>query len=412
MNTAVFKIPHRSRQAIPDLLDLGNYYTHALDDNWLGIAGVNLQSLEGGVKAYARSAFDIRGLIQLGASGTKGPSSVDIRVGLKGRKFHFLHGVYGSASMDTLVASYVIRYSNGQARNINMLYGRNVRNVCEADRSPLTDGEVILLDENKEDKQLQLARYAANNPLPDVEVKSIDFVTKQTDAAPFVVAITLERNDPVYEWFDSVGIGLYNPILPRSPDATPDQVDLSDFYSASLDDDWFHHSSHDLHDVPKGLQYLADTKFDVRGLIVLGGSGSLEITGLALPESVCGIPVGRKGKKIHFLHACGFASPRGTKIGEYVIHYANGIQNSAPIIYGQNIMDWWESDIVTDARVAWIGSHAASRAVGKQTHLIKYSWDNTLPDVPITSIDFISAVENCAPFLVAITVEPERSTRT
>jgi hypothetical protein len=57
--------------------------------------------------------------------------------------------------------------------------------------------------------------------------------------------------------------------------------------------------------------------------------------------------------------------------------------------------------------VAWIGSHAAARLHGLQTRLIKYTWENELPDAEITSIDFVSAVENPAPFLVAITVDPE-----
>ena len=135
------------------------------------------------------------------------------------------------------------------------------------------------------------------------------------------------------------------------------------------------------------------------------GSRSLEITGLALPEAVRNIPVNRKGSKVHFLHACGFASDRGAKIGEYVMHYADGTTATAPIIYGVNIIDWWESDIVSDARVAWVGSHAAAREFGKQTHLIKYTWENPMPDKEIVSFDFITALEPSAPFLVAVTLE-------
>lgn len=301
----------------------------------------------------------------------------------------------------------MIRYVNGESRNLPMTYGYHVRDLGETDISPLISGEVVLLDANDAGKQVQLARYVANNPLPDVEVESIEFVSIRKEVVPFVIGITIERNNPVYEWFDSIRIGAFNPIIPRSLEATRDQVDLTKFYGASLDDDWFNHSSHDLHDVPKGIQSMAGTKFDVRGLIVLGGSGSLEITGLALPEAVSGIPVNRMGKRIHFLHACGFSAPRGTKIGEYVIHYANGASKSAPILYGANTIDWWHSDIVSEAKVAWIGSHAAARLHGLQTRLIKYTWENELPDVEISSIDFVSAVENPAPFLVAITVDPE-----
>ena len=399
-------IPDRSRQAIPDLLDLTDFYTHGLDQHWLGTTGMNLGSLGKGVRAFARSAFDVRGLIQLGGGTTDGPRTTSVNVGLQGRRFHFLHGARGTAPTDAQVARYVVRYVDGQTREIPILYGRHLRDAFETDRSPLADAEVIIPDPTVSEPGMQLARYVANNPLPHVEVQAIDITSTMTEAAPFVVAITFERNDPVYEWFDSISIGQYNPIAPRGAEATPDQVDLSAFYGASLDDDWFHHSSHDLHDVPRGIQSFADTTFDVRGLIVLGGSRSLEITGLALPEAVRGIPVHRTGRQIHFLHACGFAAPRETKIGEYVIHYVDGEEGSAPIVYGRNIMDWWESDVLSDARVAWIGSNAATRLVGKQTHLIKYTWDNPRPGVEIASIDIVSALEDPAPFLVAVTIEP------
>lgn len=407
MQNLVKNIPVRSRQAIPDLLDLAGFYTHAVDEDWLPMTGVNLKALAMGVKAHAKSVFDIRGLIHLGGLNLEGPSSVRIKAGLMGRKFHFLHGVYGRAALEETVAAYVIRYVNGESRNLPMTYGYHVRDLSETDISPLISGEVVLLDANDAGKQVQLARCVANNPLPDVEVESIEFVSIRKEVVPFVIGITIERNNPVYEWFDSIRIGAFNPIVPRSLESTQDQVDLTKFYGASLDDDWFNHSSHDLHDVPKGIQSMAGTKFDVRGLIVLGGNGSLEITGLALPEAVIGIPVNRMGKRIHFLHACGFSAPRGTKIGEYVIHYANGASKSAPILYGANTIDWWHSDIVSEAKVAWIGSHAAARLHGLQTRLIKYTWENELPDVEISSIDFVSAVENPAPFLVAITVDPE-----
>jgi len=407
MNTHSKNIPARSRQAIPDLLDLSELYTHTLDEEWLPERELNLKALSKGVKAYAKSVFDLRGLIHLGGADLDGPSAIQIPVGLQGRKFHFLHGVYGKAELEETIGTYVIHYTNGMKRNIPLSYGFNVRDLGEEDTHPLIHGEVVILDENDAGKKIQLTRYAVNNPLPDIFIDFIEFVSINKTVVPFVLGITIERNNPVYEWFDSIKVGTYNPIIKRSCEATLDQVDLTNFYGASLDDDWFNHSSHDLHDVPKGLQSMAGTKFDVRGLIVLGGSGSLEITGLALPEAVCGIPVNRIGKRIHFLHACGFSAPRGTRVGEYVIHYANGEQRNVPILYGVHIIDWWLSDIVSDAKVAWIGSHASARLQGLQTRLIKQTWENELADVEITSIDFVSALENPAPFLVAITVDKD-----
>jgi hypothetical protein len=407
MSTSNLNIPARSRQAIPDLLDLSSLYTHSLSEQWLPAAGVNLSALPAGVKAYAKSAFDLRGVIHLGGLDVDGPDSVEIPVGMKGRKFHFLQGMYGQAALQETVAAWMIRYANGEHREIPLSCGYNVRPLDDAQTGPLVHGEVVVLEPNADGRQVQLARYAFNNPLPEVTVETITLVPVKRDVIPFVAGITLERNDPVYEWFDAIKVGDYNPILPRSCEATPDQVDLTGFYGASLDDDWFNHSSHDLHDVPKGIQSMAGTKFDVRGLIVLGGSHSMEITGLALPEAVCGIPVNRAGKRIHFLQACGFSAPHGTKVGEYVIHYANGETRVVPILYGVHTVDWWLSDIVTEARIAWIGSHAAARLQGLQTRLVKQTWENDLPEVTVTAIDFVSALADPAPFLVAITVDAE-----
>ncbi|MFO7697656.1 MAG: hypothetical protein R6X16_10940 [Anaerolineae bacterium] len=406
-------IPSRSKQAIPDLIDLGGVYTQGLEEDGFGAPGLNLGAIARGVRAYAHSAFDIRGVVRLAGGpgdtvpGGCHPVSVNIPVGLKGRRLHVLQGAVGSVDVDTVIGSYTLNYAGGHTRRFPVIYGRHVRDLSDAAQSPLTDAEAIVLDAGESGQRVQLARYVANNPLPDVTITSIDLNSELAGSAPFLVAVTLERNNPTYEWFDSVSI--YNHIIPRSPAATSDQVDLSEYYSASLDDDWFHHSGHDLHDVPRGLQKFGGVTFDVRGLIVLGSNHSLEITGLALPEELIGIPVNRKGRAIHFLHACAFDSPPGTRIGEYRVHYANGMIKSADIVYSRNVMDWWVNPghgKVTDAEEAWFGSNAATREIGRQTRLIKYSWQNPLPDVEITTIDFVSALEAAAPMVMAITVEP------
>jgi hypothetical protein len=41
-----------------------------------------------------------------------------------------------------------------------------------------------------------------------------------------------------------------------------------------------------------------------------------------------------------------------------------------------------------------------------KTRLIQFTWNNPLPDVAITSIDFVSCLTTSSPMLVAITVEP------
>ena len=407
----------RSRQANKDLVDLSNYYTDSLDDDWLVKAGANLASLPKGVQAFAKAAFDVRGLVQLaGKRAIKEtkivfPQAVKgIKINYKGRKLHFLHGTAWSAEEDAKIGEYVLHYANGQTKSIPIVYQRHVRDwwIREGDPIP-TDADIAWTGENEASHKLgynvQLYRYTANNPLPNEEIKTIDFISSMTESAPFLIGITVEPNEPIYEGFKMVTID--NPILPRSPQANPDLVNLSDYYNASLDDDWFQHPGHDFQDVPKGVQVFGGVAFDVRGLIQLAGSQSLDVTGVVFPEAVKGIKVNRKGRQLHFLQSCGWSANEGAKLGEYIIHYADGQTKNAPILYQRNTMDWWvrpEDRPPTEAEEVWRGSNPSTRRMGFETHLIKYSWKNPLPEVEISTIDFVSDVISAAPHLVAITV--------
>jgi hypothetical protein len=397
------RTPARSKQAIPDLLDLSAYYTSTLD-------GANLGTLPQGVQAFSRAAFDVRGMIQLaGAQPEKGRAAVEgIVVDRKAEKIDFLQGAIGSALDDIQVGAYLLHYETGETRRIPLIYGRNVTNSFAVPMQITTDAAVVLAG-----KSARVFKYTANNPLPGVAIKTIDFVSMKTSAAPFLIAITIEppQTARTYEWFDA--IHPWNPIALRDSAATFDQVDLSRFYGASLNDDWFDHPGHDLQDVPQGLQTFGGMQFDVRGLIVLAGTQSLAVSGLALPEAVRDIPVGRKGKAVHFLQASAFVgTERGLKIGEYAFHYENGETKTADLIYGENELDWWVNPAeghVTKADEVWFGSNPATRARGMRTRLLQFTWTNPLPDVTIRSIDFTSTLTTSSPMLVAITVEPARN---
>jgi len=394
-------IPARSKQAIPDLMDFTSYYTSSLE-------GGGLESLPHGVHAFFRAAFDIRGIIQLGGIRPSAlPHAVNgIAIHYKGEKIDFLHGSVGNAKEDTVVGNYVLHYADGETRRIPLVWGRNIGDSFPGNPGTvLTDAATVLGNETA-----QVFKYTANNPLPGVAIDAMDFVSSDTQAAPFLIAMTMEPAQPdrTYEWFDS--IRAWNPIAPRGPSAGPDQVDLTNFYGTSLNDDWFDHPGHDLQDVPQGLKTFGGVLFDVRGLIVLAGTKSLSVSGLALPEAVQGIPVGRKGKAIDFLQAAAFVgSTSGLKIGEYTIHFENGETRSVDLIYGENELDWWVDPAeghVTQADEVWFGSNPATRSRGMKTRLIQLAWNNPLPDVTITSIDFVSCLTTSSPMLVAITVEP------
>jgi len=65
-----------------------------------------------------------------------------------------------------------------------------------------------------------------------------------------------------------------------------------------------------------------------------------------------------------------------------------------------------EGGTLTGARTVWRGSNPATASMGLITHLIDYTWENPLPDVEIATVDFVSALIEAGPFLVAMTVEP------
>ncbi len=411
-------IEKRSRQANIDLIDLTDYYTASLDDDWLVKNGANLSSLPKGVQAFAQAAFDVRGIIQLAGKTVNKETGIDfpktvngIKINCKAVRLHFLHGAVWSVDDGTKIGDYVLHYANGRTVNIPVIYQRNVRDwwIRSGDQIP-TDADIAWTGGNEASHKagcnIQLYKYTANNPFPDVEIESIDVVSAMTECGPFLIAVTTEPIKHDYESYRPVRID--NAIVARNPNAGPEMVDLSKYYNTSPEDDWFNHAGHDLQDLPKGDQSLGGVKFDIRGMIVLAGTRSLTVTGVVFPEAVKGINVNRKGQELHFLQACGWSDEAGAKLGEYVIHYVNGETRSAPILYQKNVLDWWcrpEDNPPTEAEEVWRGQNPSTRVNGFITHLIKYTWKNPLPDVEISAIDFVSDVISAAPFLIAITVE-------
>jgi hypothetical protein len=197
----------------------------------------------------------------------------------------------------------------------------------------------------------------------------------------------------------------------RDPRASPSLVDLSGHYTAPLDNDWLVSTGVNLGSLPKGIQSLAGAKFDVRGVVQLASTELLSQSVLSeeekarqYPRSVRGIPVRLRAERSHFLQASAWGAGDGEKIGEYVVHYADGQQRSIPLLYQRSLIDWWvknATDKPSDAEIAWHGSHTRSRI-----SLFKYTWTNPLPHVAIDTIDFVSAMTRAAPFLVAITCQP------
>jgi hypothetical protein len=157
------------------------------------------------------------------------------------------------------------------------------------------------------------------------------------------------------------------------------------------------------------VQTLAGVKFAIGASFLALGNNDLFAS---FPRKIEGIDVNMTAAKLFFLHATNQGQGRrvseGDRIGEYVVRYDDGSTQLIPIVFGEEMRDWWNNDrgqAVTRARVAWSGSNAALAASGFGIRLYISEWRNPCPQKTIASIDFVSAGTDAAPFCVAITAE-------
>jgi hypothetical protein len=201
----------------------------------------------------------------------------------------------------------------------------------------------------------------------------------------------------------------------RSADAGSKLIDLTNYYTAALDDDWLVSAGADLKRLPKGIQTFDNVKFDVRGIIQLGGINlyaesdyTVEDQKKHYPEKVEGIKIEQKTSKIHFLHASAWGEEKDKEVGKYVINYKDGSSVTVSLKMMDSLRDWWfmpEDEMPKNATIAWTGLNTLTEKKGYKIRLFNYTWENPTPKKLIKSIDYISTMTGASPFLVAITVD-------
>ena len=191
-------------------------------------------------------------------------------------------------------------------------------------------------------------------------------------------------------------------IPPRPADALAGLVDLGAFYTGSVTQMWPDIPDNNLAQLGAGIHSLNGVSFDVRGIIALRHPELPQ-----LPKAVRDIPVRQGCARLHFLHGVAFVTPESTKVGTYVVHYADGGQIEVPILLGYETGQWWLRPAQTSGRaqIAWSGTNPAAARYGHSCHLFQFAWENPRPGVEIVSLDFVSMSDDCSPFLVALTAE-------
>jgi hypothetical protein len=174
--------------------------------------------------------------------------------------------------------------------------------------------------------------------------------------------------------------------------------------------------------LPKGERTCEGVGFKIGERFIQLGSKQLA---QEKPNKVEGIKVAKKCEKIHILHATGYGNGSaadgegqegdplwvkdGTKIAEYKINYDDGKSETIPVVYGEDVRDWWGGEGfkgVSRGKMAWKGENELTKSFQRQIRLFLTTWDNPHPGKTIASIDFVKVGDTVtAPFCVAITLE-------
>jgi tetratricopeptide (TPR) repeat protein len=191
-------IPRRS-QTPAHLIDLGPVYNDGLAEvqAW-EIRDLDLGAVPRGRQVMAGIEFDVRGLVQLASPFSAGrspalPQRADgIPVRQPCHRLHFLHAADSTEADGVQIGSYVIHCADGKREEIPIIYGQD---VVAWNLDPLrTNSRPVVAwgGHNRLHGPVHLFKSTWENPRSDVMIETIDFLSHNAKAAPFLVAITAE----------------------------------------------------------------------------------------------------------------------------------------------------------------------------------------------------------------------------
>lgn len=211
-------LPPRSPQCEPRLIDLSPHYNVRLDA-WLhpteddSRSDFGLSALPAWRLTLLGVPFDARGVIVTRAFDPRGgvdqeiwecfPNRVEaIQVHQHARRLHVLQATCPTDMVpdSTVVGSYVWHFADGSTHEQAIVYGEDLRTWWWMPQkelpSDLARGRIAWIGDTpraaQSNARIRLYLTTYDNPHPELEVSHIDFVSKVTPAAPFLVAMTVE----------------------------------------------------------------------------------------------------------------------------------------------------------------------------------------------------------------------------
>ena len=167
---------------------------------------------------------------------------------------------------------------------------------------------------------------------------------------------------------------------------------------------WFDQGSNDFASMPVGRHVLAGVPFEIADPATNGGRAAIVLFGTNrdfFPERAPEIPVGRKARRLYFLHGYGWDETPGATVLTYRIRYTDGATADFACRAKAEIGPWHGSFVPSDAKLAVESSNPVLGTVNVQCA----RWENPRPDVEILGIEPVSARSAAVPAVVAITAE-------
>jgi WD40 repeat protein len=206
------QFPPRDQTLSPKLLDLTAYYNAPLHQPPQAPQDrLDFSELSLGGQKLAGTDFDVRGMIRVNqldrmTSGRLWPQSVSgIKVNQRCQRLQFLHGAlklgtFGAFRVnlkESKLGAYIIHYIDGQQREIPLHYGQEIEDcLTESEIKPPTAAVIGWQGSSPTARRFNLSqrldKLTWENPMPDIEIKSIDFISSPALVQPFLIAITAE----------------------------------------------------------------------------------------------------------------------------------------------------------------------------------------------------------------------------
>jgi hypothetical protein len=165
-----------------------------------------------GLNTYGGVPFNLQGLIQLnGPSVQTGiklwPLEVkDIAIGHPFKKLHLLHGAFhiDGPGAHLTFAKLILHYADGSKEELELIGGthalrctsQSVPPMLSLIQAPQTElawlGSNPYLKKNNPGASLHLYRTTLDNPRPQTQVTTIDYLSTMVNPGPFIAGLTVE----------------------------------------------------------------------------------------------------------------------------------------------------------------------------------------------------------------------------